>query len=213
MDITWYGQSCFKVKGKSASAVFDPFDPAVVGLKLPKLAADVVLVTHQHPDHNFVAGVAEGNPILIEGPGEYEVKGITVSGVSVFHDEVEGKERGKNTIYQCMIDGISIVHCGDLGHTLSKEQIEAIGVCHILMIPVGGVYTIDAAAAAEVVNQLEPLIILPMHYKIEGLKFDLEPVDKFLKEIGKEEKELQPKLTITKDKLPDEVQVVVLQKQ
>lgn len=213
MDITWYGQACFKLKGKQASLVFDPFSPEFTGLKLPKLSAEATVITHAHEDHNFAQGVAEGDPIVIAGPGEYEVKGMTINGVATFHDEVQGQECGKNTVYQVIIDGVSVVHLGDLGHTLSKEQVAAIGVCNILMVPVGGVYTIDAAQAAEVVSQLEPQIVLPMHYKLPSLKFDLDPIDKFLKEVGKEDSKPVAKLTITKEKLPKEIEIVVLEKQ
>lgn len=213
MDITWYGQACFKIKGKTASVVIDPFTPEKAGIKLPKLAADVVLVTHNHEDHNYTQAVTEGEPVIIAGPGEYEVKGCTIVGVQTFHDPNQGQERGKNTVYQITVDGVSIVHLGDLGHTLTKDQVSAIGVCDIVMVPVGGNYTIEASEAAEVVTQLEPSIIIPMHYAIDGLKYELAPLQKFLKEIGKEDAQPVAKLTITKDKLPDEPAVVVLEKQ
>jgi L-ascorbate metabolism protein UlaG (beta-lactamase superfamily) len=212
MDIIWYGQACFKIKGKQTSILIDPYDPQVVGLKLPKdTAADIAIRTHDHPDHNNLS-VVTGNPIQITGPGEYDIKGVAVTGVGVYHDKQKGEERGKNTAYVMHIDGLNIVHLGDLGHELTQEQIEDIGACDILMVPVGGVYTIDASDAAEVVAQLEPRITLPMHYKLEGLKFELAPVDAFLKQMGTETVTPQPKLTITKDKLPDEPQVIVLSK-
>lgn len=214
MDIYWYGQACFKVKGKTASFLIDPYDPDMMGFKAPKpseMEVDVVLKTHDHPDHNNLS-LAGGNPVEIIGPGEYEVKGVTINGVSVFHDKTQGSERGKNTIYNILIDGLNIVHCGDLGHTLTEEQIQEIGECDILMIPIGSIYTIDGKDAAEVVSELEPRIIIPMHYKIPGMKFELEGVDTFLKEMGAEGIEPQPKLSITKDKLPDEPQVVLLNK-
>ncbi len=212
MDITWYGQACFKLKGKSATVVIDPFDPNFVGLKLPKdLSADVVLKTHDHADHNYFAGVS-GDPVKISGPGEYEIKGVAINGVGVYHDKQNGEERGKNTVYNLSIDNLNVVHVGDLGHQFTQEQLEEIGNCDILMIPVGGVFTIDAKDAAEVIAQLEPSIIIPMHYYLDGLKFQLDPVDKFLKEMGVEKVEPQPKLVITKDKLPEEPQVIVLSK-
>lgn len=213
MDITWYGQACFRVKGKQATLVLDPFSPSFTGLKLPKLSADAVTISHPHEDHNFKEGIVESNPVVVAGPGEYEIKGIAITGVATFHDDKHGEERGRNTVYQCLIDNVSIVHLGDIGHTLTKEQMSAISSCDILMVPVGGVYTIDASAAAEVIAQLEPSIVLPMHYKIEGLKFPLDPIEKFLKVVGKDTNETSPKLTITKEKLPSEVEVVVLQKQ
>ncbi len=213
MDIYWYGQACFKIKGKSSTVVVDPFDPATIGLKLPKdvQTADLVLKTHDHPDHNHFALI---NPeaVQIAGPGAYEVKGTAVTGVTTYHDTQKGAERGKNTVYNIEMDGVNIVHLGDLGHTLTEEQIDAIGSTDVLLIPVGGVFTIDAKDASRVVNQLEPRIVIPMHYKIEGLSVELEPLENFLKEMAVEKAEPVSKLSITKDKLPDDTQVVVLNK-
>lgn len=212
MDIIWYGQSCFKIKGKSAGVVIDPFDPLSTGLKLPKdLEAKVVLSTHQHPDHNNT-GVVFGNPVVVSGPGEYEISGVSIEGVSTFHDNSQGTERGINTIYHILLDGVDIVHLGDLGHVLTEEQVSGIDSTDILMIPVGGVYTIDSEEAAKVVAQLEPKIVIPMHYRIEGLKYELVGLEPFLKEMGAENVEPQPKLSITKDKLSEETTVVVLGK-
>ncbi len=212
MDINWYGQACFKIKGKNASVVIDPFDPEFTGLKSPKdLEADVVLSTHNHGDHNNT-GAVSGNPLVITGAGEYEKQGVSINGVSVFHDNSEGSERGVNTVFHILIDGVNIVHLGDLGHILTDEQTSQIDACDILMIPVGSVYTIDAEAAAKVVAQLEPRIVIPMHYKIDGLKFELEGVEAFLKEMGAETVSPLPKLSITKDKLPEETMVIVLAK-
>lgn len=213
MDIQWFGQACFKLKGKSATIITDPFDPDFVGLKFPKNdVSDVVLVSHSHQDHNFSSGIS-GEPKVFSGPGEYEVKGVAITGISSFHDKSEGSERGANTIFHCLLDGLNIVHLGDFGQgSLTEAQIEAINTTDILLIPVGGVYTIEAKEAASVVAQLEPKIIIPMHYFLDGLKFQLDPVDKFLKEMGSEGINAVPKLSITKDKLPEEPQVVLLNK-
>ena len=213
MDIYWYGQACFKLKGKNATVLLDPFDPDFTGLKLPKeLEADIVLKSHDHKDHSNT-GAVSGNPQVFQGPGEYEVKGIVISGVSSYHDNQKGAQRGQNTIYSVTIDGLNVVHLGDLGQdVLTEDQAQAIDA-DILLIPVGSVYTIDAKGAASIVAQLEPKIIIPMHFGgIEGLKFPLEPVDKFLKEMGVEGISAVPKLPITKDKLPEEPQVIVLSK-
>lgn len=213
MDILWYGQSCFKVKTKTTSIIIDPFDPEFTGLKLPKdTQAEIAISSHNHKDHSNLAAVS-GDPVLVTGPGEYEIKGVAIVGVSTFHDDLKGAERGKNTVYNIQVDGLNIVHLGDFGqNSLTQEQIEEIGECDILMIPVGGVYTIDAKIGSEIVSQLEPRIIIPMHFKVPGLKFDLDEVTNFLKEMAVENAQPQPKLTITKDKLPDEPQVIVLNK-
>lgn len=217
MDIYWYGQACFKLKGKNAAIVIDPFDPDFVGLKSPKdLQADVVLSTHNHGDHNYVGAVtapAGGKPMVFDRPGEYEVGGVVITGINSFHDNSQGSERGVNTIFHLLFDNLAIVHLGDLGQSkLTEGQIAEIGQTDILLIPVGSVYTINAEAASDIVSQLEPKIIIPMHYKTEGLKFELEGVDGFLKEMGAENIVAQQKLSISKDKLPEEPQVVVLSK-
>lgn len=217
MDIYWLGQACIKLKGKNATILIDPYDPDMVGLKLPKdMSADMVLVTHNHPDHNFTSvtsGINEEKPMEFSEPGEYEVAGVVVTGVSSFHDDSSGSERGVNTIFQLMFDRLNLVHLGDLGQSqLTEEQIAQIGGVDILIIPVGGKYTIDGKTAAAIVSQLEPKIIIPIHYKIEGSKIDLDGVENFLKEMGAEGVTPQPKLSITKDKLPEEPQVILLAK-
>lgn len=217
MDIYWYGQSCFKLKGKNSSVVIDPFNPDFTGLKLPRdLQGDVCLTTHEHEDHSFTSVVtsAQGSASMVfNKPGEYEVAGAFITGIKSFHDNSEGSEKGPNLIFHLLIDGLGIVHLGDLGQArLTEEQIAAIGQTDILLIPVGGVYTINAKVASDIVSQLEPKIVIPMHYKIEGLKFELEGVEGFLKEMGMENVVSQPKLSITKDKLPEEPQVILLSK-
>lgn len=212
MDINWFGQSCFKIKGKNSTLIIDPYNPEATGLKLPKdLNANLVLITHQHQDHNFISAV-QGSPLVISGPGEYEKLGVSIVGIGTFHDKENGASRGTNTIYQIVVDGVNIVHLGDLGHILTEEQLGEIDPVDILMIPVGGGPTIDAETAAKVVAQLEPKIVIPMHYKIEGLKYELEGKEPFLKEMGAENTEPQPKLSVTRDKLPETTTVVVLSK-
>lgn len=217
VDIWFHGQACFKVKGKSASLAFDPFSFDFTGLAPLKLDADIVCVSHEHEDHNFtqaVRGMDDKEAFIIAGPGEYEISKVNIVGIDSFHDDKQGAERGKNTIYHVTVDEVNIVHLGDLGQKkLTQEQVEELSSCDILMIPVGGVYTIGARDAPDIIAQLEPKIIIPMHYKIEGLKFDLEPVSKFLQAMGKEKIEPQSKLSISKDKLPEEPEIVVLEKQ
>lgn len=206
------GQAAFKIKGKSAALIIDPFDPSFTGLKIPKdLSADLVLVSHQHNDHNYTAAVLD-QPLVIAGPGEYEAKGVGVLGVRTYHDDSSGSQRGKNTVYKVLLDGVSLVHLGDLGHTLSSDQVDQIGRCDVLMVPVGSMYTIGSQVAAKVVAQLEPKVVIPMHYKLPDLKFELLGVEGFLKEMGALGVVPVPKLSITKEKLPEETQVVLLSK-
>lgn len=217
MDIYWGGQACFRLKGKTTSVILDPFDSEFVGLKFPKdFQADIVLSTHEHKDHNntsIVSSPTDAPVAIFKDPGEYEVGGCVITGISSFHDNLAGSERGLNTIFHLMFDNLNIVHLGDLGQShLTEEQITQIGEVDILLIPVGSVYTIDGKAAAEIVSQLEPKIIIPMHFSLEGLKFQLDPLDKFLKEMGAEGVVPQGKLSITKEKLPEEPQVILLAK-
>ncbi len=217
MDIYWGGQALFKIKGKNRTVVLDPFDPEFVGLKLPKdLQADIVLSSHDHGDHNntkAVTPLSDEPPMVFKDPGEYEVGGVVITAIASYHDDSKGSERGLNTIFHLNMDGLNIVHLGDLGQSvLTEEQLNLIGDVDILLVPVGSVYTIDGKVASEIVAQLEPRIIIPMHYFIEGLKFQLEGVDKFLKEMGVENVTPQLKLSITKDKLPEEPQVIILSK-
>jgi L-ascorbate metabolism protein UlaG (beta-lactamase superfamily) len=214
MDITSLGHASFRIRGKAATVITDPYDSSAVGLKFPKhVEANVVTVSHGHADHNSVEQI-EGSPYVIEGPGEYEVKGVGVVGISTFHDDAKGQERGRNTMYRLEIDGVAIVHLGDLGHTLSSAEVDQLGSVDILMVPVGGVYSLDPAGAVAVVNEIDPSIVIPMHYgrpELDQKQFGgLSPLSAFLKEIGKEAAP-QAKLSTTKDKLPAEMQVVVLE--
>ena len=211
VDVYWLGQSSFRIKGKGAQLITDPYDSAFSGLKFPKVEADIVTVSHSHRDHSAVESV-QGNPFVIQGPGEYEVKGVSVVGVGAFHDKKTGAERGKNTLYNINVDDLNFAHMGDLGHLLSDSELEELGEVDVLFVPVGGVYTIEADDAAKLVSQIEPKIVVPMHYKVEGLAFPLDGVEKFLKEMGKENLEALPKLSISKDRLPEELEVVILEK-
>lgn len=212
MEITYLGQSSFKLRGKSATVITDPFDPKMMGMKFARVSADIVTVSHQHGDHNYLKEI-EGEYREFSGPGEYEVKGVKIWGVATFHDSEKGAKRGKNTVYRIEIDRISIAHLGDLGHKLTNDQVENLDGVDILMVPVGGFYTINAVEAAAVVSQLEPKIIIPMHYKVnnmtEEIASKLDGVDTFLKEMGKVGITPVPKLVITAEKLPIEPTVVV----
>ena len=210
MTITWYGHSCFRIEVKEGSILVDPFSKET-GLRPPKIKDDLVLVTHHHFDHD---NVGEANPeaLIIDGPGEYEKQGIQVRGLSSFHDKTNGKEKGLNTIYLIKAEDMTVCHLGDLGQDkLDDKQVEEIGDVDILMVPVGGTYTLDAKEAVGVVGQIEPKMVIPMHYKIKDLKIEVSGPDKFLKEIGISPEKVD-KLKIAKKNLPaEEMKLVMFQ--
>ena len=215
MEVIYLGHSSFKFRGKSVTVVTDPYDPEYVGLKYPKTEADIVTVSHNHPDHNFIS-IVGGGPFVISQPGEYEIKGVSIFGFSSYHDDKQGAERGKNIIYLIEVDGFRICHLGDLGERLSSELIEEIGTADILCIPVGGKVTLGTNEAVELTAQIEPSIVLPMHFNLPGINQkifgDLNPVDEFLSKMEVEDKTVLDKLGISKDKLPEETKVVILER-
>lgn len=222
MTITWYGQSCFKIETREAILAIDPFSKDI-GLAPPRFHADLVLVSHQHHDHNNVAAITlrsakesgvNSDPeelTVIAGPGEYEVKGLAISGIPTFHDSRQGAERGPNTVFRIETEGIAIAHMGDFGESsIREETLGALGNIDVLMVPVGGTYTIDAEAAAKAVKKIEPRIVIPMHYALAGLKIKLAPAENFLKEYGASGLERLNKLNIKKKDLPEETKVAIL---
>jgi L-ascorbate metabolism protein UlaG (beta-lactamase superfamily) len=208
VDITWLGLSCFRIRGSQAVIVTDPFPPGL-GYTLGKQTADIVTVSHQHPSHSYDQGIS-GEHRLLTGPGEYEISGVLILGIAAYHDAVKGQSRGKNIVYLMEIDGVAVCHLGDIGHVLSDEQVEEMGNVDILMLPVGGVSTINAAMAAEIIRKLEPKVVLPMHYKTPKTDRELEPVDNFLKEMGLGQVESRPKFSVSKSNLPISTQVILL---
>jgi L-ascorbate metabolism protein UlaG (beta-lactamase superfamily) len=214
MKIYWYGQSCFEIRATSVDAkkktriVIDPYENNT-GLKLPLLQADLVLITHNRDNSNIRA--VKGNPFIISESGEYEVKEVFVRGMSSICSSHEEKDLEENIIYLIEVEGIKICHLGNLGQKeLTVEQLENIGDSDILMLPVGGKYTIDAETAQKITNQIEPKIIIPMYYKIKGLKIDLDGVDEFLKTMGQEDLKEQEEISIKKGDLPAETKIIVL---
>jgi L-ascorbate metabolism protein UlaG (beta-lactamase superfamily) len=208
MEITWLGHSCFRLKGSRATVVTDPYSPGL-GYSLGKPTARIVTISHEHPGHSYAEGVG-GQPRVVRRPGEYEISEVLIIGIDTFHDREGGKKRGKNIVYLMEIDEIAVCHLGDLGHVLTSEQVEDIGNVDVLLLPVGGVSTINAPLAAEVVRQLEPKVVIPMHYKTPALNRELEAVDRFLKEIGAKQVNSQPKLSVSKSNLPASSQVFLL---
>ena len=210
MDVTWLGHGCFRLRGRNAAVVTDPYPPAI-GLKLGRMDAELVTVSHDHENHSYTQVVRDG-AYEIHGPGEYEVSGVTVIGVPTYHDTEKGAKHGRNTVYLIEIDDVRVCHLGDLGHKLEDTEAEAVSSPDVLLVPVGGVAAMNGAQAAEVVRQLEPRYVVPMHYAIPGVKVKLEPIDRFLKEMGVTASEPQPKLSVQKSSGTDyETKVVVLE--
>lgn len=202
------GHSCFRIKGNQAVIITDPFPPDL-GYSLGKQTASIVTISHQHSSHSYIDEI-NGEPRIIRGPGEYEISGVLIIGITTFHDSIRGQTRGKNTVYLMEVDGISICHLGDLGHVLSSDQVEELGDIDVLLLPVGGVSTINAAMAAEVIRQVEPKVVIPMHYKTPYLKRELDPVDDFLREMGVGQIEPRNKLSVSRTNLPPSTQVFLL---
>ena len=214
--IYFAGQSCFQIsvsnsRDNSADIVIDPFSEDI-GLKLPNLSADILLVTHDHYDHNNIKGI-KGEPFIAQGPGEYEIRGVFIQGIPSFHDDKGGKEKGQNTIYTIEAEDLRFCHLGDLGQKeLTDEQLEKIGAVDVLMIPVGGDATISSTEAQKIIGQIEPLIVIPMHYALPKLKMELDDVAKFLKTMGKNSVVPQDKLVVKNSTMLKEgMEIVVLQ--
>jgi L-ascorbate metabolism protein UlaG (beta-lactamase superfamily) len=217
MNLSWFGHSYFLLefnkKGQeSVKVAIDPFSQEI-GLKPASLSADLLLISHNHYDHNNTA-VIKGSPFVVNEPGEYELKDVFVKAIPSFHDNKEGKERGSNLIFSIFSENLRLCHLGDLGQSrLTEEQLEVLGTVDILMIPVGGFYTLEPKDAKEVINQLEPKIVIPMHYALPGLKIKLGSIDDFLKIINQPKPEPLKKLKIQDKDLPtgDGFEVVLLQ--
>lgn len=216
MQIQWLGQSCFKIQAKNhigeVTIITDPYDP-YVGFNLGKVGADIVTISHEHKDHSYLEAI-KGEPFIISTPGEFETRGIFVYGIHAFHDDKHGAERGGNTVYLINAEDMNIVHLGDLGHELNNEQMERMSNIDVLLVPVGGGPTIDLKKAVDIISQIEPRIVIPMHYSIPGSKLEsLKPLDEFLKVCGMKP-EIMDKLKISKKDLPqDNTKLIVLSSQ
>jgi L-ascorbate metabolism protein UlaG (beta-lactamase superfamily) len=209
LDITWYGQNCFKIAERGRlSIITDPF-PEGIGLPMPKqLKGDVVTISQNHPDYTFLEAV-KGYQHVLAGAGEYEIGGVFVYGVALHHTQDPVVH---NVGYVVKYDDISVVHLGNLSHVPDQSTLEAIGEVHIALVPVGGGNALKASAAAEVIALLEPSYIVPMHYALDGLNYDLDPVEKFLKEMGVSKVQEEDMLRVTAT-MPEQPQVIVLRPQ
>jgi L-ascorbate metabolism protein UlaG (beta-lactamase superfamily) len=192
-----------------AAIVTDPFDSDVVGFEPLKLRADIVTVSHDAPGHNFV-GAVKGTSHQIDNPGEYEIGGVFITGVQTDANGKKGVEKPRNTLYVFDFEGITIAHLGDLRQVPTQGEVEALGTVNVVLVPVGGGNGLNAAKAAEVISLIEPDIVIPMHYGHEDSKVELDPLSKFLKEMGLTTPETVPSLKVTRSSLPTETKVIVL---
>lgn len=208
MEIKYLGHSCFRLKGKNTAVITDPYAPELGGFG--KQTANIVTVSHQHNGHNFTSGVS-GDFRVVYRPGEYEIGDAILIGVPSFHDSEKGIVRGKNTIFVISMDELVVCHLGDLGEMLSESRVEELGKVDILLVPVGDMSALNAANAARLVRQIEPAIVIPMHYSMPQINRELEPVERFLGEMGVAGVAPQPKLNISRGNLPLPTQVVLLE--
>jgi L-ascorbate metabolism protein UlaG (beta-lactamase superfamily) len=218
MEIKYLGHSSFLIKTKTAKIVTDPFDPEMVGLKFSKTEADIVTISHGHKDHNQfknVSGINGVSPLMIDMPGEFEKMGIRIFGFQTFHDKTNGSERGENIMYKFESEGMSLLHCGDLGMIPEESFLETIGEVDVLLVPVGGFYTIDSDEAVSLVKKIEPSIVIPMHYKTEKSSKDfsekLTGVSEFTKKFGLDNPVPVPKFVYKKEETEQEMKVIVLE--
>ena len=213
MEIKYLGHSSFLIRTKTGKVVTDPYDSEMVGLKFPKTEADIVTVSHNHNDHNQIknaSGVNGAQPLIIDMPGEFEKVGIRIFGFQSYHDKTKGSERGENILFKFEAEGLSVLHCGDLGVVPEESFLETIGEVDILMVPVGGVHTITADEAVQLVKRIEPAIIIPMHYKNSKL-VELADVAEFTKKFGLDNPVPIPKLVYKKEEIEQEMKVVLLE--
>jgi L-ascorbate metabolism protein UlaG (beta-lactamase superfamily) len=210
LDIDWYGQSCFRLREGNITLVTDPYDKSI-GYNLPRLRADIVTVSHDAPGHNCASAV-KGEPKVLMRPGEYEVKGVFVTGIQTWRGAgAAGEAKEENTVFVFEFGEITVCHLGDLSRVLTQAQVESMPNIDILLVPVGGGSALDADKAAEVISQLEPSVVVPMHYRTPYVTLPLDPLSKFLKEMGVSEQPAQDMLRATRSQLPQETQVVVLE--
>ena len=210
MKIKWLGHSSFLIESeRGIKIITDPFDETL-GYKLPRIKANIVTVSHEHFDHNYVRGV-KGRPVVFKGPVSRESHKMEFKGISSYHDNVYGGQRGLNIIFVIKADGLNLCHLGDLGHILNSDQLDEIGKVDILFIPVGGLYTINSSHATQIIEAIKPKITVPMHYKTDAIKFSIDPVEVFLSNKNNVQRLKSSEFEITVDTLPKNAQIYVLQ--
>lgn len=208
MEITWYGHSCFRIVERGrATVVTDPFGESL-GYDVPKLKADVVTISHDAPGHNNV-DMVRGCEHVVSGPGEYEIGGVFIIGVPTFNRESENPRL--NVIYVLDFEGLSVAHLGDLDHVPNQSMVESLGPIDVALVPVGDGGALSSSQAAEVISLLEPSIVVPMHFQTDALRgMTLDPVDRFLKEMGISSVQAEPLLKISAGALSEQTQVILL---
>ena len=210
MEISWLGHSCFRLRTNDIATITDPF-PDSIGLSMGEPEAIAVTLSHTHENHNYWQGVA-GNPKVLRGPGEYELSGVYITGVMTSRGETDPQDK-RNTAYLFEMESLRLCHLGDIGNALSAQQVAELTPVDILFLPVGGVCTVETTQATEMVQTLEPRIVIPMHYNLPGLRTELKGSDTFLREMGLRDTEPQVRLNVSASTLPQEMRVVILQAQ
>ena len=205
MDISWLGHSCFRLRGQGAAVVTDPFSDSV-GFAMPNVNASMVTVSNAHPHHSN-ADAVQGKPFVVSGPGEYEVGGVFVLGLST---APANEADGPNTVYLMEMDGVAICHLGDLSRPLLSSQVEQLRDVQVLMVPAGGRCTLPAPQIADVISRLSPRLVVPMHYDAPGLAVELGPLAPFIQELGIDEPLRQQRLVVTPNNLPPSLQMVIM---
>lgn len=207
LKIRWHGHSCFEIKNNSHTLVTDPHDGRSIGIPEPNAKGDIILVSHNHYDHNSVKTVEKKNSIIIDEIVKKTISDIKIEGIKSFHDQKKGEKRGENRIYRFVMDDISFCHLGDLGHNLDKKSLEKIGEVDFLFIPVGGTFTIEVSKAWKIIKSIQPKIAVPMHYKIGGLSIPINGIEGFLEETDYKIFKVGNEIEVKKEDLPDETEI------
>lgn len=210
MEITWFGHACCRLREKGVTVVADPCDKTT-GYEIPRMRTDVVTVSHDDPHHGYVRACG-GKPFVINGPGEYEVKGVFITGIPTYHGKMREIKSSPNTVYLYEFGGISVCHLGNLAHVPPQSQIEALGDIDVLLIPAGGSNEhLKAAEAAEIISLLEPKIVVPILYHTGRTTLKLASISTFLKEVGIPAPDPIESLKVAASTLPEETEIILLE--
>jgi L-ascorbate metabolism protein UlaG (beta-lactamase superfamily) len=206
LQIRWHGHSCFGITNE-ITLVTDPHDGKSIGIHAPNVTGDIVLVSHDHYDHNSVKSVEKEGSKVITDTRKRNIANVEIKGIESFHDECRGEKRGSNIIYKFTMEDITFCHMGDLGHDLDEDTVQKIGDVDILFIPIGGTFTLDAKQAWRIIKKVKPRIAVPMHYKIGGLSLPITGIEPFLEESNYEILKVGNEIDIEKEDLPEEPEI------